>query len=215
MSDDRKAVLKEIISGRRSIRRYKPDPVPRDLILELIEAARLAPSASNRQPWRFYIVADDASRDKLRSSGAILQKFILEAPVCIVCCADMNTYTNKETKAAIEELVQAGGLPTTEDPSDIDRYWDWWNRVVQEKNLVKLAYLDVGIAVEHIALMAEAVGLGACWMRRMNEDDVARALDLPPELIVVALMAIGYPAEHPRPRPRKDLETFILNPDPS
>jgi nitroreductase len=168
MSVDRKAVLKEIISNRRSIRRYQPDPVPRDLIHEVIDAARLAPSASNRQPWRFYVVADDASKDKLRSSGAILQGFILEAPVCIVCCADMSKYSNKETKAAIEELVEAGGLPTIEDPSDIDRYWAWWNRVVQEKDLVKLAYLDVGIAAEHIALMAEAVGLGACWMRRMN-----------------------------------------------
>jgi nitroreductase len=77
---------------------------------------------------------------------------------------------------------------------------------------MKLAYLDVGIAVEHIALMAVAAGLGACWMRRINEDDIGKALGLPPNIVVVALMAIGYPDEDPKPRPRKNLETFLLNP---
>jgi nitroreductase len=213
MIADGKSTLREIIFRRRSIRRFKSDPIPRDLVLELIEAARLAPSASNRQPWRFYVVADEVARERLRSSGAVQQKFVLEAPVCIVCCADMSLYSDEKTKAAIQELTQSGGMPGAGDPEEIASYWDWWHRVASEKDLIKLAYLDVGIAVEHIALMAVAAGLGACWMRRMNEDAVARALDLPPEAVVVTLLALGYPAEDPKPRPRKDLKTFLLNPD--
>jgi nitroreductase len=213
MITDHRFTLKDIVLNRRSIRRFKSDPVPRDLILDLIDAARLAPSASNRQPCRYYVVADEVAREKLRSSGAILQKFVLEAPVCIVCCADMSLYSDEKTKEAIKELTQAGGMPGAGDPGDIASYWNWWHRVVSEKDLIKLAYLDVGIAVEHIVLMAVATGLGTCWMRRINEAEVARALDLPPEVVVVSLLALGYPAEDPKPRPRKDLKTFLLNPD--
>jgi nitroreductase len=124
----------------------------------------------------------------------------------------MTAYSDKETRAAIDELIQSGGMPSASDPEEIAGYWAWWNRVSHGKDLMKLAYLDVGIAVEHIALMAVAAGLGACWMRRINEDDIGKALGLPPNIVVVALMAIGYPDEDPKPRPRKNLETFLLNP---
>ncbi len=76
----------EAIQKRRSIRRYKPDTIPEDKLNRLLEAARLAPSGKNGQPWRFIIVKDKTMRDAL-IPACRNQAFIAGAPVVIVACA--------------------------------------------------------------------------------------------------------------------------------
>jgi len=203
------SIIFEIISKRRSIRKFKQKSVSEEICLKLLEAARLAPSASNRQPGRFYLVKKTEMEKKLRPSGAVLQKFIYNAPLCIVCCADMSVYSDKETNAAIKELIESDKNLVI-DSEDAESYFAWWNRV--SKDVLKLAFLDVGIAVTQMMFMAEALNLGTCWMRRINEDDLGKALNLPKNLVVVSLLAVGYPDEKPRPRPRKELNHFYLNP---
>ncbi len=73
----------EAIRARRSIRKFKPEPVPDELITQVIEAARLAPSGSNRQPWHFVVVRDPQTKSRMG-----LHKWAEEAPVVIVCCID-------------------------------------------------------------------------------------------------------------------------------
>src|SRR5660397_144407 len=73
---------KDAIEKRRSIRKFKQDPVPDEHIMALIEAARLAPSASNTQPWRFKIVSDDETKAKL-AEAAYRQSFVAQAPVVL------------------------------------------------------------------------------------------------------------------------------------
>lgn len=82
----------EAISRRRSIRSYKPDPVEPDKIDRLLEAARLAPSASNRQEWRFVVVTDAEKRAQL-AEAANGQDFVGQAPVVIACCAETDGKT--------------------------------------------------------------------------------------------------------------------------
>ena len=77
----------EVIKTRRSVRSYADKPVERDKIERLLEAARLAPSASNRQEWRFVVVTDSARRAAL-AQAANNQKFVAEAPVVIAACAE-------------------------------------------------------------------------------------------------------------------------------
>ena len=77
----------ELIALRKSVRSYKPDPVPDELIRKLLEMARLAPSASNRQEWRFIAVTDEENR-RLLADAACRQRFVAEAPVILVCCAE-------------------------------------------------------------------------------------------------------------------------------
>ena len=77
----------EAIVARKSVRLFKDKDVPEDIILKLLEAARLAPSASNRQEWRLVIVRDAAIRKKL-AQAAKGQKFVGQAPVVLVCCAE-------------------------------------------------------------------------------------------------------------------------------
>ena len=80
--------LKEVIKKRRSVRAYKDTPVPEDKLLSVLEAARLAPSGSNRQAWKFIVVKDKKKRQEL-AVAAEGQTFVAEAPVIIAAVATM------------------------------------------------------------------------------------------------------------------------------
>ena len=79
--------VEEAIKLRKSVRSYLPRPVEKEKILELFKAARLAPSASNRQEWRFVAVTRDETR-RMLAQAALGQSFVYQAPCVIVCCAD-------------------------------------------------------------------------------------------------------------------------------
>ena len=96
--------VKEAIRERRSIRRFKSDPVPDEMIHQMLEAARLAPSGTNRQPWRFIVVTDAAEKAKLREM-CMGQAFVEQAPVVIVCCADLTVYSVDVGKKRYQEFI--------------------------------------------------------------------------------------------------------------
>ncbi|MEM3546282.1 MAG: nitroreductase family protein [Candidatus Bathyarchaeia archaeon] len=75
----------EVVRTRRSIRSYKPDPIPDDVLMRILEAARIAPSGSNRQPWKFILVKNEELKKKL-AVACHDQTFIAEAPIIIVAC---------------------------------------------------------------------------------------------------------------------------------
>lgn len=81
----------EAIATRKSVRSFLPKDVPEDVLLRMLEAARLAPSASNRQEWRFLVVRDREKRVSL-AEAAHKQEFIAEAPVVLVCCAETDNH---------------------------------------------------------------------------------------------------------------------------
>ena len=97
---------KEAIEQRRSIRKYKPDPIPDGYITELLHSARLAPSGCNAQPWRFKIVREPDVKAKL-AQAAHNQSFIAEAPVVMVCCADIQGYIDGST-SGVQDLGEIG-----------------------------------------------------------------------------------------------------------
>jgi len=75
----------KVVRTRRSIRSYKPDPIPNDVLRRVLEAARIAPSGLNRQPWKFIIVRDESLKKKV-ARACHNQMFIAEAPLVIVAC---------------------------------------------------------------------------------------------------------------------------------
>ncbi|TFG59696.1 MAG: nitroreductase, partial [Spirochaetales bacterium] len=93
---------KEAIETRRSIRKFKPDDVSDEIIFQLLDSARLAPSGCNSQPWRFKIVRDPEIKEQLYSA-AHKQLFVKEAPVIIVCCLDIEGYL-KGTVSGVQDL---------------------------------------------------------------------------------------------------------------
>lgn len=83
-----------LLKGRRSIRRYRPDPVPPELLEQVLEAGRWAPSASNRQPWHFVVVQDREMRRQVAQHAAVFMikwAHAEEAPVLIILCGDASS----------------------------------------------------------------------------------------------------------------------------
>lgn len=195
----------EVIRRRRSIRKYEDRPVPGEYIEEILEAARLAPSGTNRQPWRF-VVLTGKEREKLRK--ACPQTFVTQAPVLVVCCIELKSFLKDNVTQRMRELVE-GNAVLEEEVSAI--YRRPMPVTVDEVKLTASAYVDLGIAVEHMVLAAANLGLGSCWIRMMEPETVHRALGLPESIVVGALLPLGYPAEDPAMRPRLSREEILLD----
>lgn len=94
------------LTTRRSVRKYKPDAVPRDLLEKIVDAGRLAPTARNVQPWEFVVVTDRAKRQRL-AEIAEYGKFIADAPACIVVLCTPTKYYLEDGSAAATNILNA------------------------------------------------------------------------------------------------------------
>ncbi len=197
---------KEAIEKRRSIRKFKNDPVSDEVLASLLDAARLAPSGCNAQPWRFKIVKDDETKRKL-AQAAFDQPFIADAPVVLVCCADIKGYLEGMV-AGTEDLGKIGAV---EDRvvKIILHASDKMKEMPLEQVGPRIA-MNVAIAVEHIALRALDFGLGSCWIRLIDEQAIKGIFGWDENNYVVALLPLGYPDEAPAPRKRRALEEILL-----
>ncbi|MDG6004496.1 MAG: nitroreductase [Candidatus Brocadia sp.] len=199
--------VKEAIHKRRSIRRFKPDPVPDELILQLLESARLAPSGSNTQPWRFIVVKDADIRQKLQSAS-YHQRHVGQAPTIIACCADIKTFD--EFSERIDELIDAGALPRRSREVFVPSLKKGVICADIKWHLLIAATGNTDIAIEHIVLHAVALGLGTCWVRWFDDTKVKEILGIPNDIEIIALLPVGYPAEEPPQRPRFALEKIVF-----
>ena len=179
----------DLVLKRRSIRKYKPDPVPEEKLKYVLEAARLAPSWANRQCWKYIIVTDEDLRKKVAIST-----FTPPAPPAGVRppMPDASRPMRPRDWAAQAPIVIVGCAdPTKSGNKDEKQYY----------------LLDMGISMEHIMLAATEQGLGTCWIGGgFNEEVVKEALGIPKEIRVVAITPLGYPDESTEPRTRKTFE---------
>ena len=159
--------FKDVVVKRQSVREYTDQPVPDDRLRRVLEAARLAPSGGNRQAWKFVVVKDPGTRQKL-SQACNNQAFVGQAPVVIAAVA-----TNPER-------VMMCGVPSYA--------------------------IDMGIAMEHVALAAADEGLGTCWIGAFSQEQVRKILGVPDKYTVAAVMPLGYPTQLRDARPRKPFE---------
>jgi len=198
---------KEAIENRRSIRKFKAEPVPEDILYELLDAARLAPSGSNAQPWRFKIVKDSETKDKL-ARAAYNQSFIAEAPVIFVCCADIEGYLTG-VASGLQDLGKIGAVEDRIVEIILDRT-DKMKSISIDQFGQRIAF-NVAIAVEHIVLRALDFGLGTCWVRLIDEQAIRTIFGWDETASVVALLPLGYPDESPAPRKRRTIEKIIMD----
>jgi nitroreductase len=199
--------VKDAIEQRRSIRSFKPDPIPDEYITALLDSARLSPSGSNAQPWRFKIVKDQETKEKL-AQAAYDQSFIAKAPVVIVCCADIKGYLNG-TVSGIQDL---GRIKAVEDrivKIILDRVHQMKSMTLEQ--MTSRIGFNVAIAIEHIVLRALDFGMGTCWVRLIDEKNIRDLFRWDENIHVVALLPIGYPDESPPPRKRLTLEEILID----
>jgi len=199
--------LLEAIQSRRSIRKFKSNEVPDEVIRELLDAARLAPSGSNLQATRFVVIKSPAERMKLKECTPL--PFVAHAPVIIACCIDKEAMGN--TLVRYRELMEAQAFVGTplDDPTLMEAAAK--RRGSMDQSTIK-AYLtlNAAIAIEHIVLRAVDLGLGSCWIMMFDSAKTKSMLQLDDRYDVVALLPIGYPDQSPAARPRLPLGDLIL-----
>jgi nitroreductase len=172
----------DTISRRFSCRSYKPDAVPEESLLRILEAARLAPSACNGQPWRFAVVRDPETRRRVVEEGflpGIGMKWALEAPVHVIV-----------------GMARAVSV----------------SRVGSGVSGIRYPWIDIGIAGEHLVLAAAAAGLGSCWIGWIRERALSKIAGWSGSVKAVAVITVGYPkAENERlsSERRKELSEIV------
>jgi nitroreductase len=153
----------ELVKHRKSVRSFLDAPVERDRLLACLEAARLAPSASNSQPWRFIVVDDAKVKKELcdRAFSGIysVNSFCRTAPVVVVVLSQKSKFLT---------------------------------RIGARLRGTNYYLIDLGIACEHLVLQAEDLGLGSCYIGWFNEQAVKRILNVPRSNKVELLIALGY-----------------------
>jgi nitroreductase len=192
--------VKDAIARRRSIRQYDNTAVSDDVIRELLDAARLAPSGCNAQPWRFVVVNDETTSQTLRARKAFKQKFVTEAPVVVVCCGDPRAYAGKYGGAY---QVEEGSVP-----KDADERKKMFAQV--EGKQVLRAVRDVAIASGFLVLRATELNLGTSYIGLIDEKVLKDVLQIPEEFVIPFVITVGYSPANPSQRPRKQLEEIIV-----
>jgi F420 biosynthesis protein FbiB-like protein len=201
---ERASTLAELVQGRRSVRQYQPTPVPRELIEQVLEAARWAPSPHGRQPWRFVVLTRQESKERLANfMGETWQKNL-----------EMDGHDAKIVSLRMEKSRQRIlHAPVLIVPclylEDLDRYPD----EQRQSDETTMAIQSLGAAIQNMLLMAYDLGLDGGWMCAplFCPEVVCQALELDTRLIPHALITLGYAAADPKRRERLPLSELIVH----
>ena len=180
----------EAIAVRRSIRKFKSEPVPRDLIEQVLEAATQAPSGKNAQPWEF-IVLEGADKDKI---ARMMISYTLSLHDALPICFSSGSAKNSAGIIEQAQIVIMVYNPRSKKEAKLTPI----RRVMWSVDTQ-----SVGAAIQNLLLKAVELGLGSLWICDVffAEEQINTWLDREDELI--AAIALGWPDEEPLPRPRK------------
>ena len=157
----------DLAKRRSSCRHYENKPVAYEDLAYCLESARLAPSACNKQPWRFLVVDDAEKRKQIFQKGrraGIKHEWLRDVPVFVALCIRRNILTHRAAPAV----------------SGLQYYM-----------------IDAGIAGEHFVLAATERGLRTCWIGWFHERRVKKILGVPHNVRIVSLIAVGHGEGHP------------------
>jgi nitroreductase len=194
----------DAISKRRSIRKFKSDPVNPALITRCLEAARLAPSGTNCQPWKFLVVRDAGKRQQVMDA-AYGQPMFGQAPVTIVLLGDTKAYRKRFRTG--QELIEAGALAR----EDAERALAAYKEMKQSDDDITPIMMNCMLAGQNLILAAADQGLGSCWVMLFKREKISELFDLPKNIFPIALIPLGYPDQNPPPRPRYPLSEVAFD----
>ena len=175
-------ILNELILARQSVRRYAETPVEPEKLSQCLEAARLAPSASNSQPWSFIVVDQEPLRTEVAKASfsdiKLINKFTLQAPVLVVIVIEKAKIITR-----LAMLVKKKEWPL----------------------------IDIGIAAEHFCLQATELGLGTCMIGWFDESKIKELLQIPSDKSIGLVISLGYAMNgYPlRTKIRKPLDEIV------
>jgi nitroreductase len=170
----------EIVAGRRSVRKYQDKAVPDELLDQVLEAVRWAPSGGNTQPWEVIVVRDPATKKRLQETlGGYnpATKAVVAAPLLLVLCGKVK-------------------IPETYRHEVITKFGDWW------------FMFHLGIAAQNLCLVAHSLGLGTVMVGFFDHDRAREILEVPEAYEVVLLIPLGWPAGLPNTPERRGVNQF-------
>jgi len=197
------ADLHDFLRSRRSIRRFRPDPVPAAVIRRILETAIYAPSAHNDQPWRFAVVTDLSVKARLAEAMAADFRRDLEKEglpeADIAARLERSRRRIQEAPVVVILCMDATGMNNYSDPK-------------RQQAEMTMAVQSTALAGLQLLLAVHAEGLGGVWTcgPLFTSETVRAALDLPATWQPQAMLFIGYPAESPSIPERKPLEQVAL-----
>ena len=160
----------ELAQTRYSVRAYESTPVEEEKLEQVLEAAVVAPTAANRQPFRLIVISTEGREAELQRIYG--RKWFTQAPLIICACAVPD-----------EGWVRMAGKPSVDE--------------------------DVTLAMDYLILAAHSLGLGTCWIAAFDPAAARDVLGLPDGVEPIAFTPLGYPADQPRPKKRKDMSDLV------
>lgn len=209
--------LEKLIKGRRSIRRWKQQDVPDDLLIKAIELATWAPNGGNYQGWRFVVVKNREIIERMANAVQSVQDKVLSWPEAKKWKKDLEKYRDasffKNAPACIATFVvkyQSALDDTLEERSSSDPEA---KQILVARRIAPTAIQSIAAAVATMLLAFQQMGLGAVWLGAllMARKEIEAILQVPPGLDLTSLIAVGYPDESPQKdrKPVNEVLEFI------
>jgi F420 biosynthesis protein FbiB-like protein len=194
--NDEAATFQSLIRSRRSIRRYQSEPVTPEVLRRVLEAGTWAPSAHNRQPWRFVVLTEPPAREALALRMGELLRAARSAD------GDDATDIEGDVSRSYNRIAgAAAAIVVFLTMEDMDTYPDLRRAHAEEL----MAVQGAAMATQNLLVAAHAEGLGACWMCAplFCQEEVGAALGVPAHWQAQALITLGYPASKGKPANRR------------
>jgi len=204
--------LQEAIEGRRSIRRYTDEDVPNEDIVKMVRAAGLAPSAGNQQMWHFLAVKNKGIIQQMKEAVLRTVDEMLtwpEAENYVSAIRALRSYATFFADAPLVIAVLTKPYAAILDNELLPL------RGLSFEEIYRLrgdpAHQSVGAAIQNLLLTAHSLGYGTCWMTGplYANEALRRILNITGDWDLTAIIPVGRPAEHPRPRPRRPVDEIL------
>ncbi|MDY7033119.1 MAG: nitroreductase [Thermodesulfobacteriota bacterium] len=194
----------EALKARKSIRAFKPDPVPKDILREILEAAGWAPSAMNTQPWEYAVIAGDVLENVRKGNVEKLNSGVSPNPEHLVIGWPRDSVYRERQVDLAKQLFKLMDIPR----EDKEKRAQWMERgfrffdapaaiiLLTDRTLSESGpLLDVGAVMQNICLAALNFGLGTCIEDQgsMYPDVLRKYVDIPESKRIIICIAIGYP----------------------
>lgn len=186
--------LKDAIEQRRAARSFRPDPIPEATLKEILCLGFRAPSGYNLQPWRFIVLRNQQSKEKLKAC-AFNQRQVTEAPVVLICCGDRRVSESAYVESVIELGKNAQAI--NDEFADVMRQQipALFNYHACFESVEAWTNRHTMLAVAHIMIAAKSFGVDSCPMEGFVAAQVKEAFNIPAEVDVCCLLPLGYAAE--------------------
>ena len=186
--------VKTAIESRRAARAFRPDRIPPEILQEIFRLGLRSPSGFNLQPWRFIVLREQASKEKLKAC-AFNQRQVAEAPLVLICCGDRRVAQPEYIESVIQLGLDAGAMPDALAEHMRQAIPGLFANHPCFESLEAWTNRQTMLAVAHLMIAAKSFGVDSCPMEGFVAHQVKEAFKIPEDLDVCCLLPMGYAAE--------------------